>query len=120
MRAWAAARPVSDSRTTSAGSLISFRIWADETWVAIVASSLSARRGRALGRDGVGGRDGLLDGPRDLARRSEDVVEHGGESGADQTGQHVDRDQLVPVRGAAADRRDQLRSEGTRGVQRRS
>ena len=79
------------------------------------SSHLRPRRRRAA-VSGVG--DGVVDRPRDAARLGEEVVDDGGQAGADEAGQDVDRDQLGPVRGAAADRRDQLGAEGARRVQR--
>src|SRR5213078_579244 len=106
----AAARPASDSRTRSAGSLRNFFIGA----VAVVAMLiLSVRRG---GRRGgvpvvVGMADRLGDRHLDDARGRHEVVGEGRQRGPDESRQHIDRDELVPVRRAAADRRHELGPE---------
>src|SRR5262245_53824096 len=98
----AAARPASDSRTRSAGSLRNFFMGA----VAVVAMLiLSVRRGGGGG--GVAVVVGMADrlGDRHLgdARRRHEVVGERREGGADKPWQHVDRNQLAPVGRAAAD-----------------
>src|SRR5690348_16525694 len=103
----AAARPASDSLTICSGSLSSLRI----DWVTVAMIALSVRD-----RDAVLGSDGGLDRPLDLARLGEEVVDERGEAGAEETGQHIDRDQLSPVGRAAADRRDELGAERARRI----
>src|SRR3954451_20286104 len=105
----AAARPASDSLTICSGSLSSLRI----DWVTVAMIAASVRD-----RDAVLGGDGGLDRPLDLARLGEEVVDERGQAGAGEAGQHVDRDQLSPVRRGAADRRHELGTERARRVQR--
>src|SRR4051812_38771085 len=112
MSPWAAASPCSDSLTTASGSFRSFRMLVGVA----VAIDLSL-----LGRDGVDGvrvRYGFLDRLRDPARMRDEVVDERRQGGADEPGQDVDRQELIPVRGAALQRRDELRTERARRVQR--
>src|SRR3954452_23413241 len=97
----AAARPASDSRTRSAGSLRNFFI----VGVAVVAMLILSVRGGGGGgmAEVVGMADGLGDRHLDDARRCHEVVGERRERGAGQTWQHVDRDQLVPMRRSVAD-----------------
>src|SRR4051794_7386410 len=97
----AAARPWSDSRTRSAGSLRNFFIGA----VAVVAMLILSVRGGGGGgvAEVIGMADGLGDRHLDDLRRRHEVVGERGERGPCEPGQHIDRDELVPMRRAAAD-----------------
>src|SRR3954468_14405183 len=90
----AAAKPASDSRTSSAGSLRNFFIGA----VAVVAMLILSVRRRGGGgvAEVVGMADRFGDRHLDDARRRHEVVRERRQRGAHQPGQHVDRDQLVP------------------------
>src|SRR5215211_2759895 len=110
----AAARPASDSLTTRSGSLSSFLM----DWVAVAMRILSLDGRDAARGAGIGGRDGGLDRRLDAPWRGQRVVDDDGEPRAHEAGQDVDGDELAPVGRAAADGRDELRSEGARGIQR--
>src|SRR3954453_14495396 len=115
----AAASPASDSLTTASGSLTSFFIVF--TAIAIASLSLlSVRRRDAVGGHGVGVGYGFLDRPHDLARLGDLVVDERRDRCSGKTRKDVDGNQLVPVRGAASDRRDELGPERTRRVERRA
>src|SRR5919201_6492068 len=78
--ACAAARPASDSLTTSVGSLMNFLTATVATLTA--RSFLVGGRGRDLGAVGLG--DGFLDRPHDAARRRDEVVRVRGDRRSDQ------------------------------------
>src|SRR4051794_24838692 len=90
------------------------------TAIAITSLSLISVRCRYAVNDWIGMGYGFLDRPHDLARLSDEVVDERRQRSTGQAGQDVDGDELVPVRRAVADRRDQLGPECTGRVERRA
>src|SRR5712691_1021073 len=110
----AAARPASDSLTTSAGSLMNFFI----TCVAIAIFAPLPRWDGFADAGAVGLGDGSLDRASDLPWCRHPVVGEARERRADQVCRDVREELLRPVVHSAVDRRDEERADRARWVQR--
>src|SRR5438093_2570164 len=99
----AAARPASDSLTTSSGALTNFFIVCTATLTTRSFLPRCDRLGQVLGAVGLG--DGFLDRALHEARRRHPVVGEARERGADQVARDVCEQLLRPVVDPAVNRR---------------